>query len=154
MSADETIFPEPRLTASVVIVTRNRPGPLARALDALTRQTLAPDEVVVVDNNSTVSYANVIDRFAGQLPLKVASEAEVGIPFARNRGIRESSGDIVLFTDDDCVPEPQWVEEMVRPFYRDPHIGAVGGPLISVGDPDSLVERFYAAEREAARRDH
>ncbi len=148
MSSDDLAFPPSRLTTSVVIVTRNRPGPLARALEALTRQTLVPDEVVVVDNNSTVSYAKVFERFAAHLPLKTAIEPQAGIPFARNRGLREASGDIVLFTDDDCEPEPQWVEEMVRPFYRDPHIGAVGGPLINVGDPHSLIERFYSAERE------
>lgn len=148
MSFDDWSRPQERLTASVVIVTRNRPGPLARALEALTRQTLAPDEVVVIDNNSTVSYAEVFAQFAAQLPLKTAVETQAGIPFARNRGLREATGDIILFTDDDCEPEPQWVEEMVRPFYRDPHIGAVGGPLINVGDPNSLIERFYAAERE------
>ena len=108
----------------------------------------AGHEVVVVDNNSTVSYAKVFEQFAAHLPLKTAIEPQAGIPFARNRGLREASGDIVLFTDDDCEPEPQWVEAMVRPFYRDPHIGAVGGPLISVGDPNSLIERFYSAERE------
>jgi glycosyltransferase involved in cell wall biosynthesis len=141
-------LPQQRLTASVVIVTRNRPALLARALESLTRQTLAPDEVVVVDNNSTVSYSQVFERFAPRLPLKTVIEPKTGIPFARNRGLQEASGDIILFTDDDCEPEPQWVEELVRPFYRDPHIGAVGGPLINAGDPNSLIQRFYAAERE------
>lgn len=142
--------PEPpvRLTTSVVIATRNRPDHLRVALEALTRQTCLPDEVLIVDNASTVSYAHVFDEFRDRLPLRVVVEQTPGVSPARNRGMKESAGDIILFTDDDCEPEPQWVERLTLPFYRDPNIGVVGGPLINRQNPGGLIERFFLSQRD------
>jgi glycosyltransferase involved in cell wall biosynthesis len=140
---------EHRLTASVVVVTKDRPELLAGLLESLTRQALPPDEVLVVDNNSTASYAEVFAQYRDRLPLKAVVETTPGIAAARNRGIRESTGEIILFTDDDCVAEPQWVEKMVEPFYRDPHIGAVGGDIAWLGITTDLIGEHYRADREA-----
>ncbi len=134
------------LTTSVVIVTKDRPELLAKVLESLVPQTLMPDEVLVVDNNSSLSYGDVIERFAPKLPLRIVVEMKPGIPHARNRGIREASGEIILFTDDDCVAEREWVENMVAPFLMNPHIGAVGGEILSTERTGSLVEEFCAAE--------
>jgi glycosyltransferase involved in cell wall biosynthesis len=143
---EEMDLGETRLRASVVIVTRDRPELLANLLRSLTRQTLPPDEVVVVDNNSRKSYQAVFQEFERLLPLRMVVEEVVGIPFVRNRGIREAGGDIILFTDDDCEADPAWVESMVRPFYQSPHIGAVGGEILSVKRAGTLVEEFCVAE--------
>lgn len=118
------------------------------ALEALTKQTLAPDEIVIVDNASTVSYAEVFEQFRDRLQLRVVVEPTPGISSARNRGMQESVGDIILFTDDDCEPEPQWVERLTLPFYRDPNIGVVGGPLITGQIPGGVIERFFLSQRD------
>jgi GT2 family glycosyltransferase len=138
-----------KLTTSVVIVTKDRPHLIGDLFEALAAQTLAPDEVVVVDNNSRLSYADVFDAYRARLPLRTFVEMTPGIPAARNRGIQESRHEIVLFTDDDCVPQPRWLENMVEPFYRDPHIGEVGGRITYYGGSGTLVERYYRADREA-----
>jgi GT2 family glycosyltransferase len=140
---------ENKLTTSVVIVTKDRPHLIGDLFEALTAQTLAPDEVVVVDNNSRLSYADVFDAYRTRLPLRTFVEMTPGIPTARNRGIQESRHEIILFTDDDCVPQPRWLENMVEPFYRDPHIGEVGGRMTYYGGTGTLVERYYRADREA-----
>jgi GT2 family glycosyltransferase len=140
---------EHRLTTSVVVVTKDRPQVIGQLFEALTAQTLAPDEVVVVDNNSSVSYADVFGAYRERLPLRIFIETTPGIPSARNRGIRESRNEIILFTDDDCVPQPRWLEKMVEPFYRDPHIGLVGGRISYHGDATTLVEEYYRADRQA-----
>jgi glycosyltransferase involved in cell wall biosynthesis len=119
--------------------------------EALAAQTLAPDEVVVIDNNSLSSYAGVFDAYRSRLPLRTFVEMTPGIPAARNRGIQEARYEIVLFTDDDCVPHPHWLEKMVEPFYRDPHIGAVGGQTTYYGATGTLVERYYRADRQAVQ---
>jgi glycosyltransferase involved in cell wall biosynthesis len=139
------------LTATVAIITKDRPEMIERLLESLTRQTQAPDEVLVVDNNSTRSYAPVWKRFAPLLPLRVVVETAPGIPAARNRCIQETRTDLILFTDDDCEVSPQWVEQMVAPFLRDPHIGAVGGPLLST-TPRNVVEEYYRTERGGSGR--
>jgi glycosyltransferase involved in cell wall biosynthesis len=138
--------PPHRLRASVVVVTKNRPGLLAGLLESLVGQSLPPDEVVVVDNDSSESYDAVFDRYRPLLPLRTVVERIPGIPAARNRGIAEAAGDVILFTDDDCRAEPQWVERMMGPFYLNPHIGAVGGEIVSESRVGSLVEEFCVEE--------
>jgi glycosyltransferase involved in cell wall biosynthesis len=136
----------PHLRASVVVVTKNRPDLLAGLLASLVAQSLAPDEVVVVDNDSTLSYEAVFEQYRSLLSLRTVVERVPGIPAARNRGIAEATGDVILFTDDDCRAEPGWVERMVRPFYLNPHIGAVGGEILSQSRVGSLVEEFCVEE--------
>ncbi|HJX54701.1 MAG TPA: glycosyltransferase family A protein [Polyangia bacterium] len=140
---------EQRLTTSVVVITKDRAEIIGRLFEALTRQSLAPDEVVVVDNNSRASYAAIFDAYRARLPLRTFVETSAGIPAARNRGIREARNDIVVFVDDDCVPVPEWLERITEPFYRDPHIGAVGGHTTYHGATGSFVEQYYRADREA-----
>jgi glycosyltransferase involved in cell wall biosynthesis len=136
----------PTATASVVVVTKDRPRELARLLGSLARQTARPHEVIVVDNGSGPAAASAAAPFRDSLPLRLVTETAPGIPAARNRGIHEARGDLVLFIDDDCEADPRWVERLVRPFARDPHIGAVGGEILS-GDPGrGLVEAFCADE--------
>ncbi len=140
-----------KLTTSVVVITKDRPQVIGDLFEALTAQTLPPDEVVVVDNNSSLSYDGVFDAYRERLPLRIFVETTPGIPAARNRGIQEARHEIVLFTDDDCVPQPRWLEKMVEPFYRDPHIGAVGGQTTYYGKTGTLVERYYRADRQAVQ---
>jgi glucosyl-dolichyl phosphate glucuronosyltransferase len=141
---------EQRLTTSVVVITKDRADIIGGLFEALTRQSLPPDEVVVIDNNSRASYVAVFKAFRTRLPLRTFVETNPGIPAARNRGIREARKDIIVFVDDDCVPAPTWLSEITQPFYRDPHIGAVGGHVTYFGATGSFVERYYRADREAA----
>ena len=80
------------------------------------------------------------------MPLKTFVEITPGIPAARNRGIKEAEGDIILFTDDDCKADSQWVENISKPFYANPYIGSVGGEILSVAKYGSLVEEFCVSE--------
>ena len=135
-----------RLTSSVVIITKDRPENLRKLLRSLVKQSLKPDEVLVVDNNSNLSYHAVFSEFQSELPLRIFVEMTPGIPAARNRGIHEARGEIILFTDDDCEADPFWVENMVKPFYQNPYIGVVGGEILSVKKIGNLVEEFCVSE--------
>lgn len=135
-----------RLTTSVVIITKDRPENLRNLLLSLVVQSFKPDEILVIDNNSSKSYASVFDEFRSLLPLTTIVETTPGIPAARNRGIQEATGEIILFTDDDCETDQLWVENMIKPFYQNPYIGAVGGEILSVKNAGSLVEEFCVSE--------
>jgi hypothetical protein len=141
--------PMTRLSVSVVIATRNRAEMLKRALRSLSRQTRLPDEVVIVDNASTDATADVALSFRDGLNLKLVREDQVGIPHARNAGLRHALGDILAFIDDDCEAEPDWLAEMEKPFLKDPHVGSVGGNLIPVDGQTELVARFYRSRMNA-----
>jgi len=131
---------------SVVVVTKDRPDALCGLLQSLTTQTQRPDEVVIIDNGSTRSNEAVLERYRQMLPLRCYKEPVPGIPAARNRGIKEARGDLVIFIDDDCEALPDWLENIVRPFATNPHIGAVGGEILSEVRHNSLIEEFCASE--------
>jgi GT2 family glycosyltransferase len=73
-------------------------------------------ELLVVDNNSTDETPEVIGEFITELPVRYLFEEQQGLSHARNRGVTEARGEILLFTDDDVVVHPSWLEEMVTGF--------------------------------------
>jgi glycosyltransferase involved in cell wall biosynthesis len=100
---------------SVVVATSNRAGPLAELLAGLRSQTLASErfEVIIVDDASTDDTAAVLARetAADGLRLRTIERASRGGPAtARDDGWRAARGAVVAFTDDDCVPEPGWLQ--------------------------------------------
>lgn len=102
----------------MVVATRNRSPLLPRLVAALVAQEGAPPfELVVVDDASTDATPSVLAelRDATTIPLRIERQAVRGGQSAgRNRGWRAARGDLVLFTDDDCVPRPRWVADLAE----------------------------------------
>jgi GT2 family glycosyltransferase len=122
---------------TVVVSTLDRPARLARLLDALRGQTLPPEEfeVIVVDDGSGPATAAVLREAAaaGDLALSaIRHPSRRGQAAGRNTGWRAASGPLVAFTDDDCVPEPGWLGELLAAADRDP-----GAIVQGVTVPDS-----------------
>ena len=118
--------------ASVILCTRNRADDLAAALAALGRLEQPPGcevEVVVVDNASTDHTARVVQeaRAALPFPLLAPREEERGLGAARNCGLRCASGDIIVFTDDDCIVARDWLTRIVAHFIGEDPPGLLGG---------------------------
>ena len=117
---------------SVVIITRNRPGEVEKCYRHLMRQTILPHEIILVDNSTDERTRTLIATFPDIKYVLV--QGPLGYqPSLRNVGIKESSGDVIAFLDDDGYAEPGWVEEL-RKCYDDPSVGAVGGRIVQ-GDP-------------------
>lgn len=115
----------------MVVPTHRRPASLTRLLDALEHQTLDPErfEVIVVDDASGDGTHRILTERegAGGLPLRSMSLPEnVGAAAARNRGWRSSVADVVAFTDDDCTPDPTWLERALDAM-GDERIGVLQG---------------------------
>lgn len=111
---------------SVVIPTYSRPGRLRDALAAIARQTLPADtfEVVVVDDGSPEPIKPP-DGPTGPA-IRIIRQPNSGPAAARNRGVQEARGTLVALTDDDCLPEPAWLETLVAAQQRCPE-ALVGG---------------------------
>ena len=107
---------------SIIIPAYNAAKTLPACLAALQRQTQPPDEIIVVDDGSQDQTAQVARAYGAQL----LEQPHQGPAVARNLGIRQARGDIVLLTDADCEPVPTWVAEMMRPF-TDPRVMGVKG---------------------------
>ncbi len=101
---------------------------------------------MVVDNNSRDNTRAVVEQLQFDWSqLRYAFEGEQGLSHARNHGIRCARGDVILFTDDDVLPEPDWVEKTLAGMERF-QADACGGyiaPIWEVPPPAWLTERFY-----------
>lgn len=109
---------------SVVIPVLDDAAHLDRCLDALALQTLAPFEVVVVDNGSTDDSAAVATRHGA----RVVREPVRGIPAAAACGYDAARGDIIVRCDADTRPPVTWLEQVLAAFTQDPGLAAVTGP--------------------------
>jgi glycosyltransferase involved in cell wall biosynthesis len=122
---------------SVLVCTRNRCAALAQLLEALTRLVVPPElswELVVVDNGSSDGTATLVESFADRLPVRRIFEPRKGISRARNAGLGAALGEILAFTDDDCLPAPDWLCAIVQEFGRDPDLAGIGG-RVELHDP-------------------
>lgn len=132
---------------SIILTTYNRSFYLLKCLDSLAIQSLSSTEyeVIVIDNNCTDNTAVVVRKFAKDNP-KINCvyfiETDQGLSFARNRGIKESKGDIVAFVDDDATAHKDYCKSLSEATKEYPDYHAFGGkifPIFPVGyEPDWL----------------
>lgn len=128
------------IVVSVVVPTYNRPRALAECLTALRGQTFSePWEVIVVDDGSPIPAH--VDGFADGdgAWCRVIRQANAGPGAGRNHGVREARGQFVAFTDDDCLPEPAWLETLVRATCEQ------RGALVGGTTVNGLVDQTFAA---------
>jgi glycosyltransferase involved in cell wall biosynthesis len=118
--------PQGGRSVSVVICTRDRPAALERCLASLPRQTLSPDEIIVVDNAPTNDDTRKVCLAAG---VTYVREPRPGLDIARNAGARRASGEILAYTDDDVVLHDRWLERLTQAFDA-PSIAAVTGLVL------------------------
>lgn len=124
---------------SVVVCTRSRAPQLRACLERIGRLSgTAPWELVVVDNGSTDETAAVLRQFRRVSPhlLTVVEEPRPGLGRARNRGWRAAAGELIAFTDDDCYPADDYLNQIVACF-EDPRLGFLGGRIL-LFDPTDL----------------
>jgi glycosyltransferase involved in cell wall biosynthesis len=113
---------------SVIIPALNEEAYIAHAIQSLQTQTIPRDqyEIVVVDNNS--------DDRTSEIALKAGADSVVveknpGTNLARQRGVIESRGEIVVFLDADCVAPPLWLADIERLFQKNSYV-VVSGPYV------------------------
>lgn len=133
----------PRQFVSVVVPVLNGEATIGRCLESLCNDSYPEDrrEIVVVDNGSTDRTATLVRDY----PVRLLTEPEPGLSRARNRGIEESRGEIVAFTDADCCVSKRWLDELIGGFdQNDP--AAVTGEVVPY--PPSTPAERYSARRK------
>ncbi len=125
---------------SVVIPTYNRQATLRQTLTAVMNQSAVEYEVIVVDDGSADGTADMI---ATDFPdVRYIRQANRGPAVARNQGIAAATGDVIAFTDDDCLPPADWLSRLAEGYQRHPEAVGGGGSLIA--PPDLLVTNIFA----------
>jgi glycosyltransferase involved in cell wall biosynthesis len=129
---------------SVIVPVYNAEKTLADCLDALQNQTVPAStfEIIVVDDGSSDGSKDLQALFPRVRFLSIHHQ---GPAAARNFGAQHAFGQILLFTDADCVPCPNWIEKMIAPFEQEEIVGVKGAYL---NHQRSLVARFVQAEYE------
>jgi GT2 family glycosyltransferase len=146
---------------SIVIPTYSRPDQLADCLRSLSGLDYPRDhlEVIVVDDGGATPLDAIVAPFRSNLALSLVRQSNAGPAAARNTGAELARGEYLGFTDDDCLPEPGWLTEIVRVLSRAPE-SMVGGTTVNAA-PNlcsatsqlivDVVYRYYNANPLRAR---
>lgn len=130
-------------SVTIVVPVYNGEENIENCIKSLLNQKYPKEnlEIIIVDNNSTDNTAEIIKRY----PVKYLAEIKQGVCYARNRGLKEATGDLLAYTDSDCIADENWIA-MLASNFKSSSIGGVGGHLASV-ESDNLIEK-YIAHRE------
>ena len=136
------------INISVIICTYNRANSLADTLLCLTKQSYEAVnwELIIVDNNSNDNTKEIISQYSKKLPnLTYKFEPQQGLSYARNLGINSAHGSIIVFTDDDVLPEIDWLEQIQNNMekYNCDACGGYIAPKWEAPPPSWLTEIFY-----------
>lgn len=132
---------------SLIICTYNRDKYIGQMLDRMAEESCPAShwEIILVDNNSSDNTASICETFQNAHPslnYHYFLEKQQGLSYARNRGIQEANGDILVFLDDDAFVEEHYLENLEKRLKEYPDAGAFGGridPLFESGEaPDWL----------------
>ncbi|MDR2954734.1 MAG: glycosyltransferase family 2 protein [Prevotella sp.] len=126
---------------SVIFCTYNREKYLYNAMKSIADQQFpyAAYEIVLVNNNSTDDTEAVCNRFRQDYPLinfRYFIETNQGLSYARNRGVSESRGEILIFVDDDATVFDGYLSAINTFFKTHPEVRACGGPIVPVYEAD------------------
>lgn len=125
------------LYLSVIICTYNRDKYIYNVLKSVAENNLDTSlyEVVLVNNNSTDNTESECKRFAINFPnvsFQYHVELNQGLSYARNRGIAEAKGNVVVYVDDDATVNTEYLTTYYQFFNKNPNVYAAGGPILPV----------------------
>lgn len=130
------------MTVSLIVCTRNRASRLPEFLERIAALEAPADgwELVLVDNASHDESPGILARFAAsaRFPVRCLHAPVPGLARARNVGVAHASGELLVFTDDDCYPRPDYLRAFVSVFDEYP-IGFAGGRIVLHDPTDSVI---------------
>jgi len=128
--------------ASVIIPAYNAEKTVRECIQGVLNQTQKDFELIVVDDGSTDNTPKIVESFK---KAKLLKQQNGGPAKARNAGAKMAKGDVLVFTDSDCVAEKNWLEGMLKPFSDKSVVGVQGAYKTK---QQSAVARFVQYEIE------
>ena len=119
--------------SSIILPTYNRPQEINDCIDSLLKQTVKPDEIIVIDDGNLPEPPLQNECKAAGIVYRYHQKDTPGLTASRNAGIRMASNDIIMFFDDDVVLDSRYIEEILKIYENDPQqeIGGVGGQVMN-----------------------
>ena len=138
-----------RPAISIVLCTRDRPESLIVTLRGIATLRYTPFEIVVVDNapSTDMTRAAFEAEFGNDPRFRYVCEPRPGSSCAKNRGIAESTADIVAFTDDDVRVDQWWLDGIVRGFEQADDVACVTG-LVRTAVLDTVAQLYFDVRQD------
>jgi GT2 family glycosyltransferase len=121
---------------SVIVPTYNRVALLERTLESLFGQSYADLEIIVVNDGSSDGTDAYLAKLAAEGRITYVSHPNRGLAASRKAGLEHARGELIAFTDDDCILPPNWLMRLAE-HLKDPFVAGVGGAT-ATGNPDNL----------------
>lgn len=137
---------------SIIIPTYNRDDQIGACLQALARLAYPADcfEVIVVDDGSEKSISGVVDAYRSSFQVALLTQTNSGPGGARNAGAACAQGRFLAFTDDDCCPDPGWLNALAARFSFDENIAIGGHTVNALPDNPYAIASQYIHDRVQA----
>lgn len=131
---------------SIIIPVLNGEKFISKCLESIAELHYPRDlfETIIVDNGSTDNTVKIIRNFQDNIDIKLYFEKIKSSYVARNLGIKNSKGSIIVFTDIDCIVDKDWLINIIQ-YFSDKTVGGVAGEILPESR-DSLVERYSINE--------
>ena len=137
------------MLVSIIICTRNRADNLGLTLESIGKADIPPGwnvELLVVDNGSKDHTHSIVKAARlNNVVLRYVNEPTLGVNYARNTGLRETTGEIVLWTDDDIRVPTNWVEAMCQPILQHGADAVSGGVIFPPGIAAEMSQQLFAS---------
>ena len=143
------------MLASVIMCTYNRDKYIYNVLKSIADNKISVDqyEIVLVNNNSNDNTEAECNRFTTDYPdvkFRYFIERNQGLSYARNRGIQEANGDLLVYVDDDALINDEYLQTYIKFFEEHPEIDAAGGPIIpkyETEEPSWMSGKLYVGDK-------
>ena len=115
-----------KVTTSIIVLTKNSVSTIDKCLQSIFAQTKKPQEVLVIDGNSTDGTLEIVKKY----PVKLSSEPGLGYGHARNLGVKNALSETIAFVDSDCILDKEYLSELLTTLLSSElTIGGVGVQL-------------------------
>ena len=130
------------LVTSVILPTKNRPNDLLNAIISIINQTICPTQLIVVDQSDTLEASNLVNDYLVKMGFYdinyIYNPLIDGLVNAKNVGVENAYGDIILFLEDDVILEPNYIEEIIFGFNNNSDMVGCSGVIINTLDRGRL----------------
>lgn len=134
------------MSVSIVIPNYNGEKYIEKCLDSLMEQSLVPDEVIIVDNDSKDKSIDILKKYEDKIKL-IVLDKNYGFSIAVNRGIKESNSEYVVLLNNDTELDKNWLKELVKCISKDENIFSVCSKMLRYDNRNIIDDAgdFYTA---------
>jgi GT2 family glycosyltransferase len=138
---------------SAVICTRNRGDKIATAVKSVLASEYPSFDLTIIDQSTDdLTRAAVESLGVDESKLRYVHSTEPGLSRAYNNGVRRTDGAVLVFTDDDCLVEPDWITNIVDAFESEPDGDLLYGQVVAAGSADTDVQLTPALHLDTPQR--